>query len=290
MDALDGVDLSIRRGTVAGLVGPNGAGKSTLLSILTGVIVHRSGKVTVDGRQPGRGAYLKSVSALVPQDHAFYPDLTGGENLAFFADIYALSPAEKRERIRHCAAVCHLDESLGRRAGTYSGGMKRRLNLAIGLLADPAILYLDEPTVGIDADSRRTIIDTIRSLRDRGKTIVYASHYMEEIEALCDCVNFIDRGRITASDTLSGLLGRLGRGALHVTLQRVPGHLAGALADWQPEWTGERELRIVEIGQKDVSRFLEALEDAGAAIQQMRYGAGRLEDVYRQLTAAESSS
>lgn len=287
--ALDGIDLSIARGTVLGLVGPNGAGKSTLLSILTGVLVPPEGAVVVDGCDPARHGRLKSISALVPQEYAFYPDLSGRENLSFFSGIHGLSPTQGRERIDRSAAACQLDDVLDRRAGTYSGGFKRRLNLAIGLLNDPRIVYLDEPTVGIDADSRRAIIETIQSLRGQGVTIIYASHYMDEVESVCDRVAVLKRGRIVVCETVPELLSRLGTTDLHVTLDHVPEDIASELTPWQFRWTSERAIHISQIGQEDVSRLLSTLSGLGVVVQQMRFGIGRLDDVYQQILSEEMS-
>jgi len=282
-NALNGVDLAIRRDTVLGLVGPNGAGKSTLLSILSGVLAPFGGTVLVNGCDPVRNERLKSISALVPQEYAFYPDLSGRENLSFFAGIHNLSSARRRERVHRCAAVCQLEDVLARRAGTYSGGLKRRLNLAIGLLNEPRIVYLDEPTVGIDADSRRAIIEAIQALRRQGVTIVYASHYMEEVESLCDRVAVLNQGRIDACASLPELLSRLGTADLHVTLDHVPDDIESRLASWQPQWVGERAMHVSRIAQEDVSRLLSALSSLGVVVQQMRYGVGRLDDVYQQI-------
>lgn len=290
VDALNGISFEVPRGSVLGLVGPNGAGKSTLLSILTGVITPRSGTVVIDGHDPIRGGYLKSISALVPQDYAFYPDLTGRENLSFFASVYGLSRNRQRRQLEYCAAVCRLQDVMHRRASAYSGGLKRRLNLAIGLLSEPRILYLDEPTVGIDADSRRTIIAAIQALRARGTTIIYASHHMEEIEAVCDSVALINRGKLVACDALPELLNLLGVTTLQVTLDRVPDDLVGKLVQWQPHWTGEREIRIDRINPEDISRLLALLTGRGVVVQQILYGVGRLEDVYWQLLSSESSA
>ncbi len=142
----------------------------------------------------------------MPQDLAFYPALTGRENLKYFADVYGLSTAQWRQRLEYCVEVCRLDEVLEQRAARYSGGLKRRLNLAIGLLHAPRILYLDEPTVGIDARSRQVIVAAIKALRAAGTTLVYTSHYMEEIEAICDTLAVIDHGRVVARGTTADLV------------------------------------------------------------------------------------
>jgi ABC-2 type transport system ATP-binding protein len=204
--ALEEVDLDIPQGCSFGLLGPNGAGKTTLLSLLTGLLPPQQGEIHVAGlelaREPAR---VRRLTGLVPQDLAYYPALTGRENLRFFADVYGLSAAQWRERLDHCVAVCQLDEVLDQRAAHYSGGLKRRLNLAIGLLHSPQILYLDEPTVGIDARSRQVIVAAIKALAAQGTTLVYTSHYMEEIESICDTLAVIDHGHVVARGTPADL-------------------------------------------------------------------------------------
>jgi ABC-2 type transport system ATP-binding protein len=205
--ALDGITLGIPRGSSFGLLGPNGAGKTTLLSILTGVQTLQSGTVSIAGQSLAQhAAAIKSISAYVPQDYAFYLALSGRENLRFFAGVYGLSGAQWRERLEYCTSVCRLQELLDKRAGQYSGGMRRRLNLAIGLLNAPQILYLDEPTVGIDVLSRQVIVEAIQALRNHGTTVIYTSHYMEEVEAICDEIAIINHGHLIARDTTVNLL------------------------------------------------------------------------------------
>ena len=193
--ALDKVTMAIPDGGVFGLLGPNGAGKTTLISILTGQLRGASGHISAEGR-----------IGLVPQDCAFYPMLTGAENLRFFGAVQGLAGAELRQRLAAVAAFGRIEGVLARRSGQLSGGLKRRLNLAIGLLADPDVLLLDEPTVGVDTQSRAFLLESIRSLARPGRTIVYTSHYMEEVQKICDRVAILDAGRVLASGALAELL------------------------------------------------------------------------------------
>ena len=205
--ALEDVDLDIPQGSSFGLLGPNGAGKTTLLSLLTGLLPPQRGEIRIAGLDPAREpARVRALTGLVPQDLAFYPQLSGRENLRFFADVYGLSAQQWPQRLEYCVAVCRLDEVLDQRAARYSGGLKRRLNLAIGLLHAPQLLYLDEPTVGIDARSRQVIVEAIKALRAQGTTLVYTSHYMEEIEAICDTLAVIDHGHVVARGTTAELV------------------------------------------------------------------------------------
>jgi ABC-2 type transport system ATP-binding protein len=208
--ALDNISLSINAGSCFGLLGPNGAGKSTLIALLTGILAPQDGTVHIHGHRLSgiRSRGLYDTVSLVPQDYAFYPSLTVQENLDCFAGLYRLQGATKRERIRFAVQVCGLGELLDRRAATCSGGVRRRLNLALGLLNRPAVLFLDEPTVGIDAQSRHFIMESIAGLQREGMTIVYTSHYMEEIQGLCDTLAIIDHGKLLLQDTLANTMAR----------------------------------------------------------------------------------
>ena len=193
--ALDKVTLAIPGGGVFGLLGPNGAGKTTLIAVLTGQLRGASGRFTLDGR-----------TGLVPQEYALYPMLTCRENLRFFAAVQGLQGARLRQRIEAVATFARIEGVMGRRAGQLSGGLKRRLNLAIGLLTEPEVLLLDEPTVGVDPQSRAFLLESIRSLAAPGRTIVYTSHYMEEVQAICDGAAILDAGRVLVAGTLTELL------------------------------------------------------------------------------------
>lgn len=204
---LKGIDLDVPDNALFGLLGPNGAGKTTLLSILAGVIPCPQQCVFINGKDlsspAGRAA---SRLSLVPQEYAFYQPLTVRENLVFFAGVQGVPAKEIGERVREAVAQTGLKERLDSRAGKLSGGLKRRLNLAVGLLNRPLLLLLDEPTVGIDPHSRHFILETLRHLGATGTTVIYTSHYMEEVEELCDRVAIMDHGRILRSGALVDLL------------------------------------------------------------------------------------
>jgi ABC-2 type transport system ATP-binding protein len=204
---LDQVTLAIPAGGIFGLLGPNGAGKTTLISILAGQLRGASGSISA-GDEPLEALRRRRPRSLglVPQEYAFYPMLTCAENLRFFGAVQGLTGARLKERIAGAAGFARIESALTRRAGRLSGGLKRRLNLAIGLLGEPEILLLDEPTVGVDPQSRAFLLESIRSLAGEGRTIVYTSHYMEEIEAICDRVAIIDHGRVLVSGALSDVI------------------------------------------------------------------------------------
>src|SRR5271154_3347107 len=208
--AVDGVSLHAGVGEIVGLLGPNGAGKTTTVSMIAGLIPPDSGSVRIDGRPlSGDRDPNKRRIGLVPQELALFDELTAQANLQLFAALYDLDGAPARRAIGEALDLVGLADRANDRVKHYSGGMKRRLNLAAALLHDPQILLLDEPTVGVDPHSRNAIFDNLEVLKQRGKTLVYTTHYMEEAERLCDRVVIMDRGKVVADDTLQGLYGLL---------------------------------------------------------------------------------
>lgn len=205
--ALDNLSLHVDKGEIFGLLGPNGAGKTTLISILCTLLQADSGSARVWGFDPVReAAATRACIGLVPQDIALYPSLSSFENLEYFGRVQKMPKKLLNSRIDECLTRVGLLEQKHQRVSRFSGGMKRRLNLAIGILHKPAILFLDEPTVGVDPQSRTLIFEQIEGLRNRGMTIVYTTHYMEEAEQLCDRVAIIDCGRIISLDTVEKLI------------------------------------------------------------------------------------
>lgn len=194
--AIRDLSLDIPKGSLFGLLGPNGSGKTTLISILCSLLPCEAGKFSLQG-----------APALVPQDYAFYPRLSVGENLEFFAGVQSIAAAESEARIAEVLSISGLTENRGKLAEKCSGGMKRRLNIAIGLLSRPNLLFLDEPTVGIDPQSRHFILQAVKRINRQGCTVVYTSHYMEEVEELCDEVGILDQGKLLCKGSLKKLLG-----------------------------------------------------------------------------------
>ena len=204
--AVSSISLEAGAGETIGLLGPNGAGKTTTVSMIAGLVRPDSGAVRIEGRPLGGDADpIKRRMGLVPQDLALYDELTAQANLQLFAALYDLEGAAARRAIDETLELVGLADRAHDRVKNYSGGMKRRLNLAAALLHDPQILLLDEPTVGVDPQSRNAIFDNLEVLRGRGKTLLYTTHYMEEAERLCDRVIIIDHGKVVADDTLPGL-------------------------------------------------------------------------------------
>jgi ABC-2 type transport system ATP-binding protein len=206
VQAVYGVSLSAGAGETVGLLGPNGAGKTTTVSMIAGLVRPDSGSVQIEGRPlAGDTDPNKRRIGLVPQDLALFDELTALANLQLFAALYDLDSASAKPAIADALALVGLSDRAHNRVKDYSGGMKRRLNLAAALLHDPQILLLDEPTVGVDPQSRNAIFDNLEVLKARGKTLLYTTHYMEEAERLCDRVIIIDHGQVVADDTLAGL-------------------------------------------------------------------------------------
>jgi linearmycin/streptolysin S transport system ATP-binding protein len=204
--AVSNISFRVDRGETIGLLGPNGAGKTTTVSIIAGLLSADSGEVLIEGKQVQSDTDpVKRKIGLVPQDMALYDQLTAHDNLTFFAALYSLAGAKAKHAIDDVLNLVALSDRAGHKVGTFSGGMKRRLNLAAALLHDPQILLLDEPTVGVDPQSRNAIFENLEALKKRGKTLIYTTHYMEEAERLCDRIVIIDHGKVIANDTLQAL-------------------------------------------------------------------------------------
>jgi ABC-2 type transport system ATP-binding protein len=215
--AVRGVSFQVARGEVFGLLGPNGAGKTTTISMLTGLLPPTSGQVTVDRLDLEKDTNaVKAKLGLVPQELALYPVLSARDNLNFFGRIYGLRGKRLRERVDVVLEMVGLADRADEVIETYSGGMKRRINIAAGLLHEPEILFLDEPTVGVDPQSRNAIFEGVEALNRGGMTVIYTTHYMEEAQRLCHRVAIMDEGQIIALDTPAALIRSLGGGIILV--------------------------------------------------------------------------
>lgn len=221
--AVNGVSFAVEEGEVFGLLGPNGAGKTTAISMLTGVLEPTSGTARVGGYDLKNDIKeVKKVNGLVPQDLALYPTLSARANLNFFGRIYGLNGADLKTRVDDVLEIVALKERANEKVENYSGGMKRRVNIAAGLVHKPRLLFLDEPTVGVDPQSRNQIFESVLQLnRKDGMSIIYTSHYMEEVELLCNRVAIIDQGEIIALDTIKNLIAMLGGGVINLGLEQV---------------------------------------------------------------------
>jgi ABC-2 type transport system ATP-binding protein len=288
--AVDGVGFEVAPGETYGLLGPNGAGKTTTISMICGLLRRDGGEVTVAGasldRDPGQ---VKAAIGYVPQDVALYPDLSGLENLRFWGRMYGLAGRDLAERVETTLEVVGLTERAGDKVGDYSGGMERRLNIAAGLLHRPRLLVLDEPTAGVDPQSRNAILTQVEALGGEGVGVLYTTHYMEEAERLCDRVGIIDQGRLIAEGTRRELVARVGeRDRIELA---ATGDLA-ALAAAAARLEGVDEASVVAGGIHLVARdagpllprLLEAAEHAGAQVTSVELVEPDLEAVFLHLT------
>jgi ABC-2 type transport system ATP-binding protein len=289
--ALDGASLTVEAGELFGLLGPNGAGKTTLLSIAAGLVRADSGTVklfgkpfTRDDREPRR------LIGIGTQDLSIYPDLTGRENLRFFGKLYGLSAKELRTRVDSVLSAVGLTDRADDRAGTFSGGMKRRLNLAAAIVHGPRILLLDEPTTGVDPQSRNHIFEQVRALNADGLTVIYTSHYMEEVQTLCTRIAVLDAGAVRVCDTLPNLLKRLDA-TVFVTVSAAPADFAVRLA----ALPGVRRVEVVDGGFRLVveapgpvlAKVASACAETGADLTLATTSEPTLERVFLALTGRE---
>ncbi|HUR28537.1 MAG TPA: ABC transporter ATP-binding protein [Planctomycetota bacterium] len=285
-DALRELSLRVREGSLFGLLGPNGSGKTTLVSILAGILPAPHDKIRIAGIELARGIREVQVfSGLVPQEYAFYPRLTVMENLRFFAGVQRIAQSETAARVNEALEITGLGEARNRRAEHFSGGMKRRLNFAIGMLNRPRLLFLDEPTVGIDPQSRHFILEAVRRINRDGTTVIYTSHYMEEVEALCDEIGVLDDGKLLVQGSLSSLLASADGGHVLVNLATPPTDAQrGALSRFAGLRTNGMQLEAEHCAQEEFQRLLALLATNGMAVSRVKYGHGNLEELFLHLT------
>jgi len=208
--ALDDISFEVQKGETFGLLGPNGAGKTTTIRMLCGLAKPDSGTVTLNGKTDPTLVDVRLSLGMVPQTLAIYEELSAEDNLRFFGKIYGLSGKKLKQRVANCLEIAGLTQRRKERVSKYSGGMKRRLNMVCSLLHEPPLLLLDEPTVGVDPQSRNSIFDNIETMKKQGRTIIYTTHYMEEAERICDRVAILDYGKILDMDTVHNLIAKHG--------------------------------------------------------------------------------
>ncbi|MCO5173751.1 MAG: ABC transporter ATP-binding protein [Trueperaceae bacterium] len=290
LQAVRGVSFTVARGETYGLLGPNGAGKTTTISMVAGILRRDGGAVVLDGEPVAATSVAARRSiGLVPQDLAIYPDLNARENLAFFGRLYGLGG---KELARRCDAVLDtvgLLDRAGQLVREYSGGMKRRLNIAAGLLHEPKLLILDEPTVGVDPQSRNAILETIELLADGGLAVLYTTHYMEEAERLCDRIGIVDDGRLVAEGTRAELVRLVGgeddvrvsaTGNLAAAAERVRGVEGVSRAD-----VADEGLRLAAKGASGLlTQLVHALDAPGVNVTGIEVREPDLEAVFLSLT------
>ena len=297
--AVDGLTFTVHAGEIFGLLGPNGAGKTTTISMVCGLFPPTEGTITVGGYDTVRQSNeAKRIIGVVPQDLAIYPTLSTVDNLMFFGSMYGLRGRMLADRVREALELVGLSERARQPITTFSGGMKRRANIAAGLLHHPRLLLMDEPTVGVDPQSRNHIFECIRRLnRELGMTVIYSSHYMEEVEALCARIAIVDHGRLIALDTRDGLVAQLGGGIVYLGLSNVDAELVGRLAALR--LVAEVELVEPSAPSTDTDRILKCTTHdaqgallemiptttaAGVRITSLEISAPNLESVFLHLT------
>ncbi|MBN2387781.1 MAG: ATP-binding cassette domain-containing protein [Anaerolineales bacterium] len=288
--AVQGLTFSVRQGEIFSLLGPNGAGKSTTIAILSCLVPPTAGDATLMGHSiRSRPGAVKQVIGVVPQEIALYEDLSARQNLLFWGRMYGLKGDPLRRRVDEVLELVALGERQNDRAGQYSGGMQRRLNIAIALLHEPQIVILDEPTVGIDPQSRRRILDSIQELKRCGVTILYTTHYMEEAQELSDRIAILDHGRMIAQGThaeLVGMVGELSR--IRLTLSRKPSGLLDLWRMLASVHSVSEENGTVSLLVRDSARVLPTLFESAARetiqITAMEVQEPDLEAVFLHLT------
>ncbi len=290
--ALDDLSITVPQGVIFGILGPNGAGKTTLLSILCGLLKPTAGSVRLAGHDT-LTAEVKRMLGVVPQEPAIYPTLTGRENLEYFGRMQGLRGARLAERVNACLQIAEIGDQADRRVEHYSGGYKRRLNLVIGLIHEPRILILDEPTLAIDPHSRSLIHQRLRELHAAGVTILLTTHYLEEAEQLCQRVAILSRGRVVVEGEVHTLLARHRNDTIQITLDREPPP-GFALTLQKLPGVGEFSLSgrcLVATAphpMQAVLVLLKALRAHGLEAVSLEYGLSSLEHIFLHYTGEDA--
>ncbi len=275
--AVNSVSFRIEKGEAFGLLGPNGAGKTTTLSMIIGILAPDSGVVTVAGGDPTVANTRRQIG-IAPQSLSLYEELTARENLIFFAQLYDYNGKTLKDRVEWALEFSALADRQNDRVGTYSGGMKRRLNMACAMIHEPDVILLDEPTVGVDPQSRNHIFERIEELKAQGRTIIYTTHYMEEAQRLCDRVGIIDTGKIMAIDTVHNLIElHGGDSVVEADVKEPP-----ADANLLPAALGENN-RLTFSSSDPLKKVLE-LANAGVQLSTLQIRRPDLECVFLNLT------
>jgi ABC-2 type transport system ATP-binding protein len=289
--AVENVGFSIAGGDVYGLLGPNGAGKTTSISMIAGILTRDGGEITIDGVDIDVGPAARALIGIVPQAITLYLDLTARENLDFWGRLYDLSGAALKTAIDGALDAVGLTKRADDIVGTYSGGMQRRLNLAAGILHQPKLLILDEPTVGVDPQSRSAIFDLVERLRDAGTAILYTTHYMEEAERLCARIGIIDSGHLIAEGTRAELVANLRQDTrIEIGLARGDSlerarQIVSGLEGVQSAAVENEHLHVVaDHGANRLPGMLTALLQAGTVADSVRVVEPNLEDVFLRMT------
>ncbi len=290
--AVDGVSFDVRPGEIFGLLGPNGAGKTTTISIVSGILPPASGQALIFGQDAAGGSgRARARMGVVPQEVALYEELSAAENLRFWGRLYGLSGAGLEEAVRRSLDLVGLADRAKARVKTYSGGLKRRLNLAAGLVHAPDLLLLDEPTVGIDPQARLRILDVVRDQARSGRAVLYTSHYLEEAEQICSRLAIIDRGRVLAAGTVAELRRLVGEGPVVRVRGSIDGDGLQALAGRCPGvsfLSADGDSASFSARDPDAcSGLVRALFESGLKLDDLRVQEPNLQSVFLKLTGRE---
>ena len=282
--AVNDVSFEVKKGETFGLLGPNGAGKTTTIQLLCGLLKPDSGTVSLDGKTDPTLVDVRLNLGMVPQSLAIYEELTAEENLRFFGRIYELSGQKLKERVRECLEIAGLTERKKEKVSKYSGGMKRRLNMVCSFLHEPTLLLLDEPTVGVDPQSRNLIFDTIEAMKKQGRTILYTTHYMEEAQRLCERVAILDHGRVLAMDSVENLISKHG-GPSHIEAEfeeklSDPEKIKSFIKDENVQF----EETKIRFQTNQPMESLARLNRSGQRFHSLKVQTANLEDVFLNLT------
>ena len=293
LTAVDGISFDIQEGEIFGFLGPNGAGKTTSISMICGLLKPTAGEILVQGQSILKNPReVKKLLGVVPQEVAIYEELSARENLSFWGGIYGLGGGQLRSRVEELLEQVGLEDRAKEPTKNFSGGMKRRLNLALGLIHDPKLILLDEPTVGIDPQARRNILDVVKSIVAGGRTVLYTTHYLEEAEELCDRLAIIDHGQILSQGTVTELQTQLGEGSLLSVQGSFPAaKLSDAVSGVEGllpiEIDDDRAMLLVSRDGPGVSHSLEGLFSRGLTFDDITIKEPNLEDLFLKLTGRE---
>ncbi len=282
--ALDDISFEVGKGQTFGLLGPNGAGKTTAIKLLCGLIKPDSGSVSLNGKTDPTLMEVRGSLGVVPQTLAVYEELSAEENLRFWANIYGIKGRQLRDRIADCLKISGLEQRRKEKVSKYSGGMKRRLNMVCSFLHDPFILLLDEPTVGVDPQSRNLIFETIEAMKKQGRTIIYTTHYMEEAQRLCDRVAILDHGKILDIDKIENLISRHG-GPSYIEAefegsQIEPCKIKPYIDDKEAQFDESK----IRFRTEQPMESLAKLNQSGLRFRSIKVQTANLEDVFLKLT------
>ena len=303
--AVDGLSFTVQRGEIFGLLGPNGSGKTTTINLISGLAVPTVGRVAVFGRDPRRQAReVRQRLGVVPQETALYEELSAERNLVFHAELYGIRGRERRQRVTSMLELAQLTDWAHARVSTFSGGMKRRLAIVRALLHEPELIYLDEPTLGVDVQARHVIWDYILKMQAEGRTVLLTTNYLEESDQLCDRIAVIDDGRLVALDTPARLKGRYGTGLVELELGTAPEpelvHRLQEIAGVRDVHVENRSLRLALASEEShqeaitaadgeargavLPRILAVLTEAGVEVRQLSLKEPSLDEVFLALT------